>query len=62
MSPLFWEGLYQIAFMLMDTRLGLFDLIYGLERTTPADEKRDADRNGLGAAHYEIRRIHGDCI
>jgi hypothetical protein len=47
LSRLFWEVLDRAAYLVTDTRLRLFDLIYGPEPATPAEEKREADRKGL---------------
>jgi hypothetical protein len=49
LTGLFWELLDHLAYAVMDARLWLFDLMHGPEPPTPADEKREADRKGLGA-------------
>jgi hypothetical protein len=46
---LFWEVLDRLAYTVMDARLSLFELMHGAELATPADEKRQADRNGMEA-------------
>src|SRR5437016_5756829 len=45
-SRLFWEAVDGVEYAVMDARLRLFELIYGPEPPTPADEKREAHRNG----------------
>ena len=50
LAQLFWEALDRVAYALTFARLWLFDVIHGPEPPTPADEKREADRERLQKA------------
>jgi hypothetical protein len=50
-SCLFWRAVDRVEYVMMDARLRRFDLIYGPEPTTSADEKRNRERP---AADLEI--------
>jgi hypothetical protein len=51
---LFWEALDRLAYAVMDARLWWFELLHGSEPPTPADQKRELDRERLPKAFSEI--------
>jgi hypothetical protein len=51
---LFLEALDRLAYAVMDARLWWFELLHGSEPPTPADQKREAEREGLQRALSEI--------
>jgi hypothetical protein len=54
LAQLFWEALDRVAYALTFARLWLIDVIHGPEAQTPADEKREADRERLQEAFPDV--------
>jgi len=60
LARLFWEALDRVTYALTFARLSLFDVIHGPEAQTPADQKREADRERLREASPRALPEGGD--
>jgi hypothetical protein len=54
LARLFSEALDRLDYAMTDARLWWFDLMHGVQLPAPADEKREADRNGAGNSPWSI--------